>query len=329
MTDRRAFLRSIAGAMAAHAGFVRAQKSEVPVIGFLNLASQKDWAPRVDAFRRGLAEAGYAEGRNVVIEFRWAEGNFERLPALAAELVQRRVAVLVATGGGPPVSAAKAATATIPIVFTLGSDPVKLGIVASFNRPGGNATGISFLGLDLTAKRVGVLHEMVPKAATIGLLVNADNPRLTEPEMRTTTDAARDLGLRVSVQSARDERDLKHVFAAFARERVEALMIGTDAWFEAQRSELVALASQHALPTLYPQRESVEAGGLASYGTNLSDAYRQAGIYVGRILHGAKPADLPVLQSSKVELVLNLKTAKTLGLALPQSLLARADEVIQ
>ena len=325
---RRDLLNLLTATAVGFPVIARAQKSEVPIVGFLNLASAVEWAPRVAAFRRGLAEAGYTDGRNVRIEFRWAEGKYDRLPALAAELVERRVAVIVATGGGPPVLAAKAATSTIPIVFTLGNDPVRLGAVASLNRPGGNITGISILGLELAAKRLGVLHELVPQARAIGLLVNSDNERLSGPETRDMLDAAGKLGLHLSVQSARNEREISQAFSVLASQRTEALVIGSDALYESRRGQLVELAAQHVLPTIYPQRESVEAGGFASYGTNLNDAYRQAAVYVGKILGGAKPADLPVLRSS-VEFVINLRTAKTLKLAIPQALLLRADELIQ
>jgi putative ABC transport system substrate-binding protein len=327
--NRRTFVRSVAATAMGLTVVARAQKSELPAIGFLNLASAAEWEPRVAAFRRGLAEGGYVDGRNVTIDFRWAEGNYDRLPALAAELVQRRVSVIVATGGGPVILAAKSATLTIPIVFTLGNDPVRLGVVASLNRPGGNITGVSILTLELAAKRVSVLHELVPKATTIGLLVNPDNARLAEPETSTMRDAALKLGLHLSVQSARNESEISQAFSALVRERAGALLIGSDASYESRREQLVALAARHSLPTLYPQRESVAAGGLASYGTNVSDGYRQAGVYAAKILGGAKPADLPVVQSSNVELVVNLKTAKALNLSIPQSVLSRADEVIQ
>ena len=327
--ERRTFFGSIAVTALGFTRVSRAQKTEVPVVGFLNLASPLDWAPRVLAFQRGLAEAGYSDGQNVKIEFRWAEGKYDRLPALAADLVQRGVAVIVATGGSPPLLAAKEATSTIPIVFTLGMDPIRLGVVTSFNRPNGNITGVTILGLELAAKRLGVLHELVPKATAAGLLVNPDNESLTEAETTAALDAAHKLGLQVRVKGARSEQEIRQAFAELARERTDALVVGTDAWYETKREQLVALAARHALPTIYPQRESVAAGGLASYGTNLSDAYRQAGNYVGKILSGAKPADLPILQSSTIELAINLKTAKALGLTIPQSLLMRADEVIQ
>lgn len=329
MMDRRRFVRSVAVSAIGLPVVARAQKTDLPIIGFLGLASAVDWAPRVAAFERGLAEVGYADGRNINIEFRWAEGKYDRLETLAVDLVQRRVAIIIATGGGPPLLSAKAATSKIPIVFTLGNDPVKLGAVASLNRPGANITGITLLGLDLAPKRVGLLHELVPKAASIGLLVNPDNERLAEPEARATLDAASNLSLHLNILRARNEQEITQAFAELTRVRIEALVVGSDASYESQRGQIVRLAQQYALPTIYPQRESVTAGGLASYGTNLSEAYRQAGIYAGKILNGAKPAELPVLQLSSVELVINLKTARALGLTIPQSLLMRADEVIQ
>jgi len=326
--DRRTFVGSLSAISVGLTVVARAQKTELPVVGFLNLASAADWTPRVAAFQRGLGEAGYTDGRNVRIEFRWAEGQYDRLPTLAADLVQRRVAVIVATGGGPPLLAAKAATSTTPIVFTLGNDPIRLGVVNSLNRPGGNITGITLLGLELTAKRVAVLHDLVPRAAAIGLLVNPANPALAEPEASAALDAARRLGLQLSIQRAHNEQEIEQAFSALAKERADALVVGSDAFYESKRDQIVALAAKYALPTIYPQRESVTSGGLVSYGTNLSDAYRQAGIYVGKILGGAKPADLPILQSS-VEMLINLKTAKALKLEIPQAMLLRADEVIQ
>jgi putative ABC transport system substrate-binding protein len=307
-----------------------AQNFEVPVIGFLNPASAPEWAARIAAFRQGLAEAGYTEGRNVTIEVRWAEGNYERLPALAAELVRRRVAVIVATGGGPTVMAAKAATSTIPIVFTLGGDPVKLGLVASLNRPGGNVTGVSLSSTELAAKRLEVLHALVPQTTAIGMLVNPNSPN-ADSEASLTLEATRRLGLELTVLRARTEQEIDQAFSAFVRARSGALVIGSDVFYELRRERLVALAAQHRLPTLYPIRAFVAAGGLASYGANFNEAYRQAGVYAGKVLGGAKPADLPVLQPSSVELVINLKTAKALGLTIPQDMAARGrgDSVVR
>ncbi len=326
--DRRTFIGNVAGGLLAAPLAARAQKPAMPVIGFLHPASAAKWAARVAAFRQGLADAGYTEGRNVTIEFRWAEGNYERLPALAADLVRRRVAVIVAAGGGPSVMAAKAATSTIPIVFTAGGDPVQLGFVESLNRPAGNITGVSVLTLELAGKRLEVLHALAPQATVIGMLINP-NGTVTESEARITLEAARRLDLQLSVQRARNKQEIDQAFSAFVHARIGALLIGADVFYELQSEQLVALAAQYAVPTLYPIRAFVAAGGLASYGANFNDAYRQAGVYAGKILGGAKPAQLPVLQPSSVELVINAKTAKALGLTVPQALLLRADEVIQ
>jgi putative ABC transport system substrate-binding protein len=285
--------------------------------------------PRVAAFRRGLAEAGYIDGTNATISFRWAEGTYERLVALASDLVQRHVEVIVATGGGPSVLAAKSATSSIPIVFTLGSDPVRLGVVSSLSHPSGNITGVTMLLIELAAKRLEMLHELVPRAAFIGLLVNRDNDSVAGQEARATLEAARRLGLKLSIVHARSEQEIDQAFLALAHERADAIIVGSDAVYESRRKQLIQLAAQYMVPTLYPQRESAAAGGLASYGTNLDEAYRQAGIYVGKILGGVKPSALPILQLSSVELVINLKTAEALRLPVPQSLLLRADEVIQ
>jgi putative ABC transport system substrate-binding protein len=325
---RRDFVALMGGAAIGFQVVARAQKAEFPVIGFVHPASAAEWAARVAAFRQGLADAGYTEGRNVTLEFRWAEGNYERLPTLAADLVRRRVAVIVAAGGGPSVMAAKAATSTIPIVFTTGGDPLKLGLVESLNRPGGNITGVSLITLELAGKRLEVLHALVPQATAIGILIDP-NGTVTESEARITLEAARRLDLQLGIQRARNKQEIDQAFSAFVRARTGALLIGADVFYELQREQLVALAAQYAMPTLYPIRNFVAAGGLASYGANFNDAYRQAGVYAGKILGGAKPADLPVVQPSSVELVINAKTAKTLGLTIPQSLLLRADEVIQ
>jgi putative ABC transport system substrate-binding protein len=327
--SRRKFIRGASATAVWYTIVAQAQSRNIPEIGFLNLASASEMEPRVAAFRRGLAEAGYIDGANATISFRWAEGKYERLTPLASDLVQRHVEVIVATGGGPSVLAAKTATSTIPIVFTLGSDPVQLGLVRSLNRPSGNITGVTMLLLELAAKRLEMLHELVPRASSIGLLVNRDNDSVAVPEAKSTVEAAHRLGLHLSVVHARSEQEIDQAFSALARGRAEAVVVGSDAVYESRRKQLVAVAAQYMLPTLYPQRESVELGGLASYGTDLSEAYRQAGIYVGKILGGAKPAALPVLQLNSVELVINVNTAKALGLVIPQSLLLRADEVIQ
>jgi putative ABC transport system substrate-binding protein len=283
----------------------------------------------VAAFRKGLSHAGYVEGQNVAIEYRWAEGQYDRLPALAAELVSRQVAIIVASGGDPSALAAKAATATIPIVFTATvTDPVKLGLVSSLNRPGGNVTGFNLFLAVLNAKRLELLHELVPTAARIGVLVNPTNPT-TEPDTNDLLTAARALRLQLNVVGASAERDLDGAFATLMRQQSSAILVAADPFFLIQRNQLVALAAHHGSPTIFTLREYATAGGLLSYGPSLADGYRLAGLYAAQILKGAKPADLPVQQAVKVELVINLKTAKTLGVEVPMSLLMRVDEVIE
>src|ERR1700731_1939712 len=323
---RRDFIRSGVGA-AAFPLVARPQQPAMPVIGYLSSLTQPDSVHFDAAFRGGLAEIGYVEGRNVSIEYHWITDRYDPLPAIAADLVQRHVAMICALGP-PAVLAVKAATATIPIVFVTGADPIKFGFVASFNRPGGNITGIWMVTTVLAEKRPQLMHELLPKAESIALLINPTSP-VAEPQTRDAQGAARALSLKLSVVSAVTENDFDQVFATLVQQRADALFVSADPFFSSRREHLVALAARHAIPTLYEFREFVEAGGLMSYGTVLRDGYYKGGNYVARILKGAKPADLPVEQIDKFELVINATTAEALGLTVPDRLLALADEVIQ
>jgi putative ABC transport system substrate-binding protein len=326
---RRELLAALGGAAAATWPLaVRAQQRAVPVIGYLHSGSAGPYAHLVAAFQQGLKETGTVEGSNVAIEYRWAEGRYDRLSALAADLVGRHVALLVAQGGDPPVLAAKAATATIPIVFTLSSDPVKLGLVASVNRPGGNVTGWWGYTSLLGTKRLELMQQLLPANTSITVLINPNNPNadIDTPELQ---GAARALGQSISFVKASSEAEIDAVFAALGERRASALLVNTDPFFLARRAQFVALAARHGVPAIYAQREFVTAGGLISYGASLADGYRQVGIYAGRILKGERAADLPVVQPSKFEMAINLKTAKALGVAVPDKVLALADEVIE
>jgi putative ABC transport system substrate-binding protein len=328
---RREFILALGGAAASSISWplaALAQQPAMPVIGFVNAASPQNYARQLAAFLKGLGETGYVEGHNVVIEYRWADGRNDRLPAFVADLVQRKVAVIAATTT-PAALAAKAAITTIPIVFETGADPVRLGLVASLNRPGGNVTGVTQTNAEVAPKRLQLLHELVPTASVMALLVNPANPALAETATKEVQAAARNLGLELHVLNASSERDFDGVFAKLIQLRAGGLVIEGDQLFTSQTEQLAALALRHAVPTIFQIREFAVAGGLLSYGAELTDAYRLAGNYTGRILKGDKPADLPVQRATKVEMVLNLKTAKALGLNVPDTLIGRADEVIE
>jgi ABC-type uncharacterized transport system substrate-binding protein len=324
---RREFI-TLAGAAAAWPLAARAQQPAMPVIGFLTPTSPDGFTGRLSGFRQGLKETGFVEGENVAIEYRWAEDHIDRLPALAADLVRRQVAVIAASGHDPAF-AAKAATTTIPIVALVAQDPVRLGLVASLARPGGTLTGINFLNAELSAKRLALLQELVPGATRVAVFVNPANTTTTEATLRDMEPAARAMGMQIRVLNASSSRDINAAFATFVRERPDAVFVSLDPFLGSRRVQMVHLATRHAVPATYPLRDYAEAGGLMSYGANITDALRQVGVYAGRILRGAKPADLPVVQASKFELVINAENARMLGLEIPETLLARADEVIE
>jgi len=327
---RREFIAALGSAAAALAWPLGggAQQSKVPLIGYLHSGSPRIFGNLVAAFHRGLKEAGYVEGQNVAIEYRWAEGQYERLPALASELIGRQVAIVVTGGGEVAALAAKATTSTIPIVFTVGSDPVRSGLIAGLNHPGGNLTGATVFNTVLAAKELGLLHELVPRATSVVILVNPDNP---SPELvaRDVREAGRVLGLEIHVLRATSEDEIDAVFVKVAQLRPGGFLLGADALFHDRSEQIVSLVARHAIPAIYFERKFAEVGGLLSYGSRYGEAYRQVGVYAGRILSGTKPGDLPVQQPTTFELVINLKTAKALGLTVPPSLLARADEVIE
>jgi putative ABC transport system substrate-binding protein len=327
---RREVIAALGGAavawpLAAHAQ----QQPAIPVIGLLDQRSPDELAARLRGFRQGLRDSGFVEGQNVAIEYRWAENKMDRLPELVADLVRRQVVVIAATSGVSPTLAARAATTTIPIVFIVSDDPVRLGLVASLARPDANLTGINFFGSELTAKRFELLRELVPAATHVAVLIDPANPNYTETTVKEVGAAARAIGLQIQVVKASTIREINAAFATFVRERPDALFVGHDPFFNSRRTQLVHLATRHAVPASYSARDFAEAGGLMSYGADIADAWREAGSYAGRILKGVKPADLPVVQSSKFELVINAQTATMLGLTVPSQLLATADEVIE
>jgi putative ABC transport system substrate-binding protein len=327
--QRREFITLLGGAAAAWPLAARAQQPKMPMVGFIRDGSADANARYVAAFRKGLNETGYVEGQNVTVEYHWLEGQYDRLPALMADLVHRRVAVIATPGNTPGAVAAKAATATIPIVFSVGGDPVRLGLVASLARPGGNATGINFFVNELAAKRLRLLYDLVPKAVRVAVLVNPANTVLTEPTLREVQEAAPAIGLQIQILDASTIGEIDAAFATLARDRPDALFVTADSFFTSRRGQFATLAARDKIPATYSQRDFVAAGGLMSYGTDLADGFHQVGVYTGSILKGAKPADLPVLQSTKFEFVINLQTARALGIEVPPGVLSIADEVIE
>jgi putative ABC transport system substrate-binding protein len=326
---RRDFVQGFAGFVTTWPLAAKAQQAPKPVVGLLGATTAQGYAAQLAAFRQGLSEAGFAEGRDVTIEYRWADDQYDRLPGLAADLVSRNVAVIATIGGTTAALAAKAATTTIPVVFHGGFDPVKTGLVASLNRPGGNLTGIATLSADTGQKRLQLIHEVVPATTTLGILLNPANGAVNETQSNDFQTGARALGLQLHVLDASTEREIEDAFANLKQMRVGALAIGTDGFFVSRSEQLAALANRYAMPAIFQYREFAAAGGLMSYGGSVPDSYRLSGVYTGRILKGEKPADLPIQQATKVELIVNLKTAKTLGLTVPMSLLTRADELIE
>ena len=326
---RRDFIQGIVGSAAAWPLVAHAQQPALPVIGFLHSTSAGPNVGTVSAFREGLKQAGYVDGQNIAIEFRWADGHYDRLPALAMDLVRQRVAVIAALGGQASALAAKAATSTIPVVFDAGEDPVKLGLVASFSKPGGNVTGINILTNEIEAKRLGLLHELIPTALTIAVIGHPDTPANNDVVLEDLQTAASALGLKLQILKVRSVLEIDNAFASFNQRRPDALLVMANAFFNSRRNQIAQLAAHQAIPAIYENHLFAMVGGLISYGIDLSEVYRQAGIYTGSILKGAKPTDLPVLQSAKFEFVLNLQTARSLNLEIPPTLLARADEVIE
>lgn len=326
---RRQFISLVGGSIAVLPSATRSQQAAMPVIGFLGSESATSWDDRLTAFRQGLGDAGFVEGRNVTIEYRWAEGHNDRLPMLAVDLVQRQISALVVLGGTASAVAAKAATAAVPVVFRIAVDPVETGLVKSLNRPGGNVTGVTTMGADLGPKQLELLHELAPAASTVALLSNPTNPSIARIQLRNLPEAARKLGLQLHVLSASEESELEGNFVKMKELRVGGLVVGADTFLNAKSEQLAALAGRYGIASISPYREFTKAGGLMSYGASIAGASRQAGMYTGRILRGERPADLPIQQPTLFEFVINLKSAKALGLSVPPTLLSRADDVIE